>query len=369
MLVLLSRLLTTPPFKITGTDSGAVYGTACPTLERYCTARTGGGRVEGLAPLRGGAVAVASRASLTVHAPGGRALAAFRPSDLTAEAGYTCVAPLPGSGGHIIVAGRANAPLVTMDLSRASTGSSSSSSSSSKKSSSSSSSFVSETSADAAPNGAAAIATAPRGLLAVGTPGGRVLLLDPRAGWRPVADVAAHGAAVLAADCGRDLLATAGAVVVRGGGGVGRGGETLAADPVVRVFDVRSSAPRPLSSLHFAPRAIDLKFHPHLYGTLLLASANGVVALADVTSSTGGGEEERVFFSCLFCLFFFLHFFLSLTSLSLSHAHQKKKKKKKKHSNHSSIHLKTTTPHSCSRRGPRRALDAHRHRRRPAHLL
>ena len=192
---------------------------------------------------------------------------------------------------------------------------------------------------------------------------------DPRR-THLVVVAAAHGAAVLAADCGRDLLATAGAVVVRGGGGVGRGGETLAADPVVRVFDVRSSAPRPLSSLHFAPRAIDLKFHPHLYGTLLLASANGVVALADVTSSTGGGEEERVFFSCLFCLFFFLHFFLSLTSLSLSHAQQKKKKKKKKkHSNHSSIHLKTTTPHSCSRRGPRRALDAHRHRRRPAHLL
>ena len=155
--------------------------------------------------------------------------------------------------------------------------------------------FVSETSAAAAPNGAAAIATAPRGLLAVGTPTGRVLLLDPRAGWRPVADVAAHGAGVLAADCGRDLLATAGAVVVRGGGAHG----ALAADPVVRVFDVRSSAPRPLGSVYFAPRAIDLKFHPHIYGTLLLASANGVAALADVTSSSGGRE-------------FFLSFFLSL---------------------------------------------------------
>ena len=174
----------------------------------------------------------------------------------------------------MLVAGRAGAPLVTMDLSRAAAATAGS-----KKNSS----FVSETSAAAAPSGAAAITTAPRGLLAVGTSDGRVLLLDPRAGWRPVADVAAHGASVLAADCGRDLLATAGAVVVRG---------TLAADPVVRVFDVRSSSPRPLSSLHFAPRAIDLKFHPHIYGTLLLASANGVVALADVTSASGG----KVFF-------------------------------------------------------------------------
>ena len=306
------RLFSNKPLPLTliGTDSGAVYGTACPTLERYCTARTGGGRVEGLAPLRGGAVAVASRASLTVHAPGGRALAAFSPSDLSG-ADYTCVAPLPGSGGHIVVAGRANAPLVTMDLSRAGGGRRSS--------------FVSETSAAAAPDGAAAVATAPRGLLAVGTPGGRVLLLDPHAGWRPVADISAHGAAVLAADCGRDLLATAGAVVVRGGGG------TLAADPVVRVFDVRSSAPRPLSSLHFAPRAVDLKFHPHIYGTLLLASANGVVALADVTSSSGG-KRVLLFFAFFFFFVLFLPFLLlaplqPLCPLSTSHADEEKKLK------------------------------------------
>jgi hypothetical protein len=195
----------------------------------------------------------------------------------------------------VLVAGRAEAPLVTMDLSRAGGGGG-------KKGSLG----VSETGADAAPHGAAALATAPRGLLAVGTPDGRVLLLDPRAGWRPVADVAAHGSAVLAADCGRDLLATAGAVIVRGGG-VGGVNGMLVADPVVRLFDVRSSAPRPLSSLHFSPRAIDLKFHPHIYGTLLLASANGVVALADVTSSSGG---EIVFFSILFIVLFLSFDFL-----------------------------------------------------------
>jgi len=333
-----------------GTDSGAVYGTACPTLERYCTARTGGGRVEGLAPLRGGAVAVASRASLTVHAPGGRALAAFRPPD-PAAAGFTCVAPLPGSGGHVVVAGRAGAPLVTMDLSRAG--------------SKARGGFVSETSAAAAPNGAAALAAAPRGLLAVGTADGRVLLLDPRAGWRPVADVAAHGAAVLAADCCRDLLATAGAVAVRGGA-AGGGGGALAADPIVRVFDVRSSAPRPLGSVHFAPRAIDLKFHPHIYGTLLLASANGVVALADVAGSSGGGEG--VFSLCslrLFSVAFRLPPpLVPLFSLPPPHVRKTSDKPATRPTRHIARPLS-----SRPRSGPRRPPDADRHGGRPTDLL
>ena len=53
-------------------------------------------------------------------------------------------------------------------------------------------------------------APAGRGLVAVGTAGGGVVLADPRAGFRVEAALPAHGAGLAALDARGDLLATAG---------------------------------------------------------------------------------------------------------------------------------------------------------------
>ena len=233
----------------TGTESGCVYGTSIPTLERYCAARVGAGRVAALAPL-GDAVAAASTAALTVHAAGGRTAYA----EVDPEAGYLCLAALPIlGGGATVVAGRGEFSLVALD---AATGT--------------------LITTDGAPSGASALAPAPLGALAVGTPEGRLLLIDPRAGWHSIADVSAGSGAVLAADGARDLL-IASCASPRGD----------AVDPLVRVFDVRA-LPRALGPIQFTPRAVDVRFVPHLYGTALLAGAAGVLALADAAGGTAG---------------------------------------------------------------------------------
>ncbi len=53
-------------------------------------------------------------------------------------------------------------------------------------------------------------APAGRGLVAVGTAGGGVLLADPKSGFSVEATLAAHGAGLAALDARGDLLATAG---------------------------------------------------------------------------------------------------------------------------------------------------------------
>ena len=238
----------------TGTESGSVYGTSIPTLQQYCAARVGAGRVAALAPL-GDAVAAASTAALTVHAAGGRTAYA----EVDPEAGYLCLAALPTlGGGATVVAGRGESSLVALD---AATGT--------------------LTVTDGAPSGASALAPAPRGALAVGTPEGRLLLIDPRAGWHSIADASAGSGAVLAADGARDLF-VASCASPRGD----------AVDPLVRVFDVRA-LPRALGPIQFTPRAVDVRFVPHLYGTVLLAGASGVLALADAAGG-GAGTMLRV---------------------------------------------------------------------------
>ena len=61
-------------------------------------------------------------------------------------------------------------------------------------------------------DGAAVLLRAPagRGLVAVGTAGGGVVLADPRTGFTVEAALAAHGAGLAALDARGDLLATAG---------------------------------------------------------------------------------------------------------------------------------------------------------------
>ena len=88
--------------------------------------------------------------------------------------------------------------------------------------------------------------------------------------------MAGHPGGVLALDMRGDLAATAGF-------GLRNGQPVL--EPFVKVYDLRVM-PRMLTSVPFRSGAAMLAFHPKFSGTLLVAAASGVFALAD-TSSQG----------------------------------------------------------------------------------
>ena len=78
-------------------------------------------------------------------------------------------------------------------------------------------------------------APAGRGLVAVGTAGGGVLLVDSRTGFGVEAALSAHGAGLAALDARGDLLATAGFGLRQG---------AVVADTYVKVHAHRPPAPR-----------------------------------------------------------------------------------------------------------------------------
>ena len=197
------------PLLLLGTASGALIGVAIPSLDMQCSVRLHPAPIVGLAPL-GAAVLALSPVGATVHSPGGLHAAVIPAPGDPDLADLSCCALEPGAAGRV-VAGRAGGGLVSID---AGTG-------------------AAAQTAGGAESGVSALASGPRGLLAAGTPAGRLLLIDPRSGWRAVADVACHPGPLTTLAWSRDLVASAGCAPGAGPG----------SDPQVRVWDVRAIGP------------------------------------------------------------------------------------------------------------------------------
>jgi PAB-dependent poly(A)-specific ribonuclease subunit 2 len=125
---------------------------------------------------------------------------------------------------------------------------------------------------------------AARGLLALGTLGGGVLLADPRAGYKVEHSLAAHASGLADLDARSELLATC---------GYGSRQGAVVPDPYVKVYDLRMGA-RMASSLGFNPGPALLRLHPKFSSTLLLASLGGTFTLADTGAAAGFQRYQQL---------------------------------------------------------------------------
>ncbi|KAK9843491.1 hypothetical protein WJX81_005692 [Elliptochloris bilobata] len=246
-----------------GAESGALYAMALPPLRPYSSVRAHTLSLADLAPLGEGVVSVSANA-LRYHASGGRELVALvDPPGLEGELVAVEADPQAPACALVGCAGAVNPGATALPPAGA----------------------MACVDVDAKKvvgfgnlGDAAVLLRAPagRGLVAVGTAGGGVLLVDPRAGFAVEAALSAHAAGLAALDARGDLLATAGFGMRQG---------AVVADTYVKVFDLRAT-PRLLSSLPFGAGPSMLRFHPKFSATLLIAGTQGVFVLADASGAS-----------------------------------------------------------------------------------
>ncbi|KIY91848.1 PAB-dependent poly(A)-specificribonuclease subunit 2 [Monoraphidium neglectum] len=243
-----------------------VYTTQAATLEPYAFWKAHPGCVHALLPLGEAAALSLSSDALALHTAGGvpRMRMERRPRKGAADAAaaaaaaaapeedWLCCALEPGQGQSRVLVGGSGGGVTTVDLVG------------SKRAGQ----------ADVAKEGVVAIKAPPgRGLLVMGTEGGRVLLGDARRGVKVDHTALAHPGGLACLDARADMVVTCGYGV--------RMGQTVP-DNTVRVFDLRYSL-RPLFALT-APAPVAVAWHPQLPMGVVVASADGSFCVADVSN-------------------------------------------------------------------------------------
>ncbi|KAF8066299.1 Pan2 [Scenedesmus sp. PABB004] len=236
-----------------GTESGMLYTLQCPLLTRYASWQAHEGPVLDLQLLGDCAISVsAARAALTTSGGHTRAAAVL------GEEGESWMSAVvePGTGSSRLLIAGASGHIYVHDLLT---------------------SKVTKQPTATASDGLALLRgpVGRRGAVAAGTAGGRVLLVDARAGWQPSSSTLAHAGGLSALEVQGDLLATAGFSR--------RMGQAMA-ENCVKVFDARSVL-RPLFTMPCAAPCV-VAWHPNNSMTLLAAAPTGLFVLADPSNPT-----------------------------------------------------------------------------------